>query len=184
MAIRVSACSLAGCLFLLAAALSPGRADDPARQQNLNAGYFLLHKILEDEEGLPFLLDVKTSPKELEDFANTISRRAKDDEAAMDRMRQADPAMRWDRNPLPKFEQDVRKSISAEKAHQLLFGSKGPEFARAFLVSQAEATKYTANLAKILAAEAPTRERQRDFSRMSARWQALYEQTFRLLRNY
>ncbi len=162
----------------------PSQADEPSPRENLNAGYFLLHKLFGDEEQVPILLDIKTSPKDIQDFAIEVSRTAKDGEAAMAKMRDADPHMNWDKNPLPKFEQEVRASITDEKEHQLLFGTKGPDFARAFLVSQAEASKYAANIAKILSEQDENASHQREFSRLSAQWHALYEKDFRLMRNY
>ena len=75
-------------------------------------------------------------------------------------------------------------SITEEKEHQLLFGTKGPDFVRAFLLSQAEASKYAANIAKILAQEDKNPWHRREFSRMSDQWHALNEKDFHLLRNY
>jgi len=170
----------------LVLSLNALRAEDdaPSYRANLNAGFFLLHDLLDNEAGLPILLDLKTSPQEIQDYANKISRSAKEGEAAMDKMREADPKIRWDKNPLPKIEQDVRASITEEKEHQLLFGTKGTDFVRALLLSQAEASKYAANIAKVLAQQDKNPWHRREFSRISARWNALYEEDFRLLRNY
>ncbi len=183
MILRASISGLLGCLGFFTAACVPLRADASSRQ-NLNGGYFLLHDLLSDEENVPFLLDLKTSPKDLQDFAATISKTSKEGLAAMDRMHEANPSLNFDKNPLPKIEQDIRASIKDEKQHQLLFGTKGPDFARAFLVSQAEASKYAANIAKVLAQQDPDPVHQRDLTRMSARWHELYEQDFRLMRNH
>ncbi|HEX4141371.1 MAG TPA: hypothetical protein VHY09_13565 [Candidatus Methylacidiphilales bacterium] len=158
--------------------------DAPSYRDNLNAGFFLLHDLLDNEASLPILLDLKSSPQEIQNFADKISRTAKEGEAAMDKMREADPKISWDKNPLPKIEQDIRASITDEKEHQLLFGTKGPEFVRALLVSQAEASKYAANIAKVLARQDKNPWHRREFSGISARWHALYEEDFRLLRNY
>jgi hypothetical protein len=172
-------------LFLSTIGLVNVRAHDEANdRQELNAGFFLLHDLLQNEEGLPFLLDVKTSPPDVQDFAKKISQTAKVDLVTLDHMRAGDPAIKWDKNPLPKFEQDVRASITTEKEHQLLFGTRGPDFARALLISQAEATKYAANIAKVLAEREHDPAQVRDLQRMSDQWHALSDQTFRLLRNY
>ena len=169
------------CLALILSAVG---ADGPNYRENLNAGVFLLHDVLDNEASVPILLDLKTAPKEVQDFAITISKTAKDGEATLDKMRDEDPKVNWDKNPLPKFEQDVRASITGEKQHQLLFGTKGPDFVRAFLVSQAEATKYMANISKILAQQDKNAWHEREFSRMSAQWHAQNEKVFQLLRNY
>jgi hypothetical protein len=161
------------------------RGDDASTyRDNLNGGFYLLHSLLDNEAGVPILLDLKSSPREIQDFATEISRTAKEGEAVMEKMRDADPKIRWDMNPLPKIEQDVRASITGEKEHQLLFGTKGPDFVRAFLLSQAEASKYAANIAKVMAEQDKNPWHSREFSRISARWHALNEQDFRLLRNY
>ena len=161
---------------------SLARGDASPKEENLQGGYFLLHDLLSNEADLPLLLDLKTAPKEIQDFAITISKTAKSELDEMDRMRANDPEMTWDKNPLPKIERDIRASITDEKQHQLLFGTKGPDFVRALLVSQAEASKYAANISKVLAEQDPAHAR--EFGRMSARWHALYEEDFRLLRNY
>lgn len=168
-------------IFLLLSAVC---ADEPNYREDLNAGFFLLNDLLGNEAKVPILLDLKTAPKEIQDFAMTISKSAEDGQATLEKMRDADPKINWDKNPLPPFEQTVRDSISAEKQHQLLFGTKGPDFVRAFLLSQAEASKYASNIAKILAQQDKNAWHQREFSRMSAQWQALNEKDFQLLRNY
>ena len=176
-------------LYLVGACLVasvPLMADDtaPSHREYLNGGFFLLHNLLSDEDQVPLLLDLKTAPQEIQDFAKKISLTAKDGEAAMEQMRGADPKINWDKNPLPKIEQDVRASIKGEKQHQLLFGTKGPDFVRAFLVSQSEASKYAANIAKVMAQQDTNAWHRREFSHISDRWHALYDEDFRLLRNY
>lgn len=170
--------------YLFSAAASEAPARENEEQANLNGGYYLLHKLCDDESQLPILLDLKTAPKELETFADHISRTAKEDMAVLERMRDADSRMSWDKNPLPKIEQDIRASITDEKQHQLLFGSKGPDFSRALLVSQAEASKYAANIAKVLSEQDKNPEHIRDLKRISAHWQAIYDEAFRLMKNY
>ena len=173
---------LTACTLAVTPLLQAG--DQPSYRENLNGGFFLLHDLLDNEADVPLLLDLKTAPQEIQDFAKKISLTAKDGEAAMDKMRDADPRINWDKNPLPKIEQDVRASITEEKQHQLLFGTQGPDFVRAFLLSQAEASKYAANIAKVLAQQDKNAWHSREFSRISARWHALNEQDFQLLRNY
>jgi hypothetical protein len=148
------------------------------------ADFFLLHDLLDNEHDVPLLLDLKTAPQEIQDFAKKISLAAKDGEDALDKMRNTDPKISWDKNPLPKIEQDVRASIKGDKQHQLLFGTKNNDFVRAFLVSQAEASMYAANIAKVMAQEDKNPSHAHEFTRISDRWHALYEEDFRLMRNY
>jgi hypothetical protein len=116
----------------------------------LNGGYYLLHHLCEDEAKLPLLLDVKDVPPEIESYADHISKMAKETIADLERMQESDTRLKFDKNPLPRIERDVRESIQADKQHQLLFGTTGAQFVRALLVSQAEASAYALNLAKVL----------------------------------
>ncbi len=161
------------------------RGDDSlSYRDNLNGGYFLLHDLLDNEHEVPLLLDLKTAPQEIQDFAKKISLTAEEGKVVLDKIHDSDPKINWDKNPLPTFEQDVRAAIKGDKQHQLLFGTKNDNFVRAFLVSQSEATMYAANIAKIISQQDKNPWHQREFSRISERWHALYEEDFRLLRNY
>lgn len=182
---RLIICGTSVLAGLLTIGAAQSRAEDTTNyRDDLNGGYYLLHTLYDDESQLPLLLDLKTAPPELQQFADKISRTAKDGMATLDRMRKVDPKMNWEKDPLPTIEQDVRESITGEKQHQLLFGTKGPEFARALLVSQAEATKYAANIDKVLAGREKNPDHVRDLKRMAAQWSALFDESFRLLRNY
>jgi len=150
----------------------------------LNGGYFLLHKLLADESKLHLLLDLKHAPKEIQDYAQEISQTAKDDLSLLDKIRESNTSVNWDKNPLPRFEQDVRDSIADEKQRQLLVGTKNDDFVRALLVSQAEASNYASTMAKVMAQRSPTADRRQELADMSARWQALNRKDFQLLRNY
>src|ERR1700734_3644850 len=117
---------LLGCF---AASFSLVRGDDmAARQEKLNGGYYLLHQLCDDEAQLPLLLDVKHAPQNIEDFAIRISKTAKESNSLLEQMQDSDPALKFDRNPLPSIERDVRESIQDEKQHQLLFGTSNDAF--------------------------------------------------------
>jgi hypothetical protein len=175
---------LVACALALSCA-GNARADDGAVSRvNVNGGCFLLHDLLGNEAGLPILLDLKTAAPEIQAYAIKISRAAKSGLRTLDEMQDHDPAMNWDRNPLPKIEVDVRASITAEKQHQLLFGAKGPDFARALLISQLEASKYAANIAKVLSEKDSNPDHRQDFKRISEEWHALNDEAFRLLSHY
>jgi hypothetical protein len=171
--------------YLLVAIASEGTVKGEASeyQHKLNGGYYLLHKLYEDEEQVPFLLDIKTAPPNVSSFADQVSKTAKAGLATLDKMRESDASINWDSNPLPAIEQEVRDSIKSEKQHQLLFGTKGPDFERAFLVSQAEASMYAENISKVLAGQDKNPDHVRDLNRMSEKWHAIYEEIFRMLRS-
>ncbi len=159
-----------------------GRADDAAEKQDyLKGGYFLLHQLCGNEAQLPLLLDLKTAPADIKTFADKISRTAKETNSILDKMQANDPALKFDRNPLPAVERDVRASIQDEKQHQLLFGTKNAEFSRALLVSQIEATNYALNLAKVLAGRESDHQLIKTLQQVSAKWNALNQESTRLL---
>jgi hypothetical protein len=132
---------------------------------------------------LPLLLDVKDAPPEIERYADHISKTAKESIAALERMQESDAHLKFDKNPLPPIERDVRESIQADKQHQLLFGTTGAEFVRTLLVSQVEASSYALNLAKVLSQQEKDPDRVKALQHISVKWRAIHLETMRLLRN-
>jgi hypothetical protein len=162
----------------------PTRGSEISDHQNyLNGGYYLLHHLCEDEAKLPLLLDVKDVPPEIESYADHISKTAKETIADLEHMHESDTRLKFDKNPLPHIERDVRESIQADKQHQLLFGTTGAEFVRALLVSQAEASSYAFNLAKVLSQQENDPDRVKTLQHISVKWRAIHQETMRLLRN-
>jgi hypothetical protein len=153
------------------------------RRDYLNGGYYLLHHLCEDEAKLPLLLDVKDVPPEIESYADHISKMAKETIADLERMQESDTRLKFDKNPLPRIERDVRESIQADKQHQLLFGTTGAQFVRALLVSQAEASSYALNLAKVLSRHEKDPDRVKALLHISLKWRAIHQEAMRLLRN-
>jgi hypothetical protein len=162
--------------------LLPGRGSEAEdKQAYLNGGYFLLHQLCAQEAQLPLLLDVKHASTDVKNFADRISRTAKESNAALEQMQDADPALNFGHNPLPSFERDVRDSIQDEKQDQLLFGTSGAAFERALLVSQVEASNYAQNIAKVLAENEKNPERRKCLEKISSKWLLINKETFRLL---
>jgi len=158
------------------------RADEASgRQEKLNGGYYLLHHLCDNEDQLPLLLDVKHSSPEIERFADRISKTAKESNAALEQMQDADPSLKFNHNPLPSIERDVRDSIQDEKQDQLLFGTSDAEFERALLVSQIEASNYAHNIAEVLADQDTDPTRIKSLEKISSKWFALNKEAFRLL---
>jgi septal ring factor EnvC (AmiA/AmiB activator) len=151
------------------------------RQDKLNGGYYLLHHLCNDEAQLPLLIDLKHASAEIEAFADKISRTAKESNSLLEQMQDGDPAIKFNRNPLPAIERDVRESIQDEKQHQLLFGTKDAEFERALLVSQIEASNYAHNIAKVLSDQETDSNRIKSLAKISARWLAINQEAFRFL---
>jgi hypothetical protein len=152
-------------------------------QDRLNGGYYLLDHLCEDEAKLPMLFLVKDAPPEIEKYADRISKTAKESIAAIEHMQENDALLKFDTNPLPPIEQDVRDSIQDDKQHQLLFGTTGAEFVRAFLVSQIEASNYAIHLAKVLSEQEKDSDRVQKLQHLSSQWQTVHREAFRLLQN-
>jgi len=158
------------------------RGDDTAtRQEKLNGGYYLLHHLCDDEAQLPLLLDVKHAPEAIKAFAIKISKTAKESNALLEQMQEGDPLLKFDQNPLPPIERDVRASIQEEKQHELLFGTSDDAFVRALLVSQIEASNYGCNLAKVLSEQEGDPKRIKCLEKIETKWLAIHAEAFRLL---
>ena len=184
-ALRLLLPALFICLWSGGLFLAPARGSDASESQGkLNGGYYLLHHLGEDEDQLPLLLDLKHAPPEIEKYADQISRTAKASNAALEQMQDRDAAIRFDKNPLPSIERDVRDSIKDDKQHQLLFGTSDSEFVRALLVSQIEATTYASHLAEVLADQETNPTRVKTLKHLSDQWLAMRSEAYRLLRNY
>jgi hypothetical protein len=169
---------LGGCLAVLLL-VAPVRADDS--QAYLNNGYSLLHNLCDQEKSVELILVVKTTPKDVADFAHEVSKSAGNDLDLLDDLRDHDKAIRFDRGGLPQFELDTRASIKADKQHMLLFGTTNSAFARALLVTQIEAGSYGMNLAKVLAGAEPNPHRAAVLQKISSRWEKLRDKAYRLL---
>lgn len=164
--------------------VSPVKASEASgHQKYLNGGYYLLYHLCDDEKSLPLLLDIKTAPAEIETYAKHVSITAKESITALEHMQENDSRLNFDVNPLPEIERDVRDSVKDDKQHQLVFGTSGPEFVRALLVSQIEASNYALNLAKVLSGQEKNPARVKALQRISAHWRVINQEAYRLLRN-
>ncbi len=136
-------------------------------------GFFLIHDVCHQESQVHFITMMKTTPPWLVDYVTRISTLADETLDILDDMEDHDPALKSDDSPLPAFEQAVRASISDEKRHDLLFGTKDAAFARALLLTQIEASNYISNMAKVLAEEDEDDNRARQLDKISTRWMAI-----------
>jgi hypothetical protein len=157
-------------------------AEDRAPVAKENQGYYLLHKLSDDESQLDLILIAKDTTPEVASYLKRVSKTAVETLEALDQLKAHDKALDWDKNPLPEFERDVRGAIHDEKQHQLLFGTKGAEFARAILVSQIEATTYALNIAKVLADQETNAHRVKILRHLSEQWQTRQHEAYQLLR--
>jgi hypothetical protein len=152
------------------------------RQDNLNGGYYLLHHLCNDESQLPMLAAIKSTPPEIVIYVDRIAKMAKASAATLDGMHDRHPAIRFDKNPLPPFERDVRESISDEKQHQLVLGTSGAAFVHALLLSQIEASTYALNIAKVLADQEKDPKRIIALKHIQEQWKLIQDEGYRHLK--
>ena len=117
-------------------------------------------------------------PADVADYIKRVSKTAKEALDWIGRTEEGDPALKLEENPLPKFEQEVRSSISDDKQHILLFGTTKTAFARALLRSQIEASNYIMHITKVLAEKDPGREGK--LMKISNQWRRLRDEGVRL----
>jgi hypothetical protein len=178
------------CLFVFVGAIillttTTMRGDTTSEKTTkLNGGYYLLHQLSADEKQVPMLMVIKHVPSGLPPYADHIAKTAAETLTALDHMQQGDPSLRFDQNPLPMIEQDVRDSIKEDKQHQLLFGTTDAEFVRAFLISQIEACTYAENISKVLAQQETDPDRVKTLQRLSTEWFHMRNEAYRILRDY
>lgn len=149
--------------------------------QDRNGGYYLLHHLLGQEADVDKIMLAKNAPPEIGALTKSISALADDDIDKLDALQARDKTLRFDENPLPAFEQDVRDSIADDKQHQLLFGTTGPAFTRALIVSQIEASMYAKHLAKVLADREKNARAQKVLEKISDQWARMTDKANALL---
>jgi hypothetical protein len=154
---------------------------DQDQQRYLTNGYSLLHHLCEQEKPLDLILTVKTTPKDVADFAHSVSRTAKADAELLEDLQEHDKSLRFDQTGMPSFENDTRTSIRGDKQHMLLFGTTNASFARALLVTQTEAGTYGMNLAKVLADAEPDAHRADVVRKVGASFEKIRDRAYRLL---
>ena len=150
------------------------------QQRERNGGYYLLHDLLSQESDVDKIMLAKNAPPEIGAYTKTISALAHESLATLDKLKSWDSTIDFDKNPLPPIEIEVRKSITADKQHQLLFGTTGPAFTRALLISQIDAANYAKHLAKVLA-QHESGDTRAALEKISDKWSRQVEKAYGLL---
>jgi hypothetical protein len=159
-----------------------GAADDAHNEvKDRNGGYYLLHNLLGQEADVDKIMLAKDAPPEIGALTKSISALAHDDLDKLDALQAKDKTISFDGNPLPAFENDVRASIADDKQHLLLFGTKGPAFVRALVVSQIEASTYAKHLAKVLADREKNARARMALEKISDQWARMADKAYALL---
>jgi hypothetical protein len=172
---------MAGAIFFLMTGPSSLRATPTeTSQSSLNDGYSLFYDFCRQESQVSVLLLVKTASPEISAYAKKISSTAKDDTDLLKQMAAADSSLRLDKVSLPSFEIDVRQSMADDRQQQLLWGSSGPAFAQALIMTQSETTNYGLHVVKVLAKMEPDPNRAEALHRMYEKWLALHLEAYRI----
>jgi hypothetical protein len=170
----------ASALAALLTLLAPLRADDD-KTAYLNNGYSLLDKLCDQEKQVDMITIVKTTPKDVDAYLHEVSKAAGHDADLLDDLHDKYPSIRLHRRDLPQFEEDTRKSISSDKQHTLLWGTKGSEFAKTILVTQIEAGTYGYNICKVLEGADPDPHRVAVVRKIGDEWKKLRDRAYALL---
>jgi len=141
----------------------------------------LFHHLCDQEADVDKIMLLKNAPPEIGQYTKDIAALAHESLDAMDAFQAKDSSIRFDVNPLPAVEQEVRDEIQADKQHQLLFGTKGPAFARTLVVAQIEASTYAKHLASVLATHVTSEHERHALDKLSAKWAALADKGYALL---
>jgi hypothetical protein len=172
--------ALITCIFIGASFLQM-RADPVAGSQtDLRDGFYLLHHDCKEESQASMITWIKTTPPQVVDYIKRVSQLAKESVQILDQMADKDPGLRGEADPLPPFSQAVRTSLSDDKEHLLLFGSKGTLFARRFLFTQAQACNYITHLTKVWSERDRDTFRAAEMRKLFVQWRAMRDEAFRL----
>lgn len=174
-------CAVIACLATSSAFLPLQAATQPGSSADLRPGFFLLHEVCHEESQVHLIALVKTTPPDVVDFVDRVSKLADQSLATLDRLSAHDGSLRDTTDPLPSFERATRTSIRADKQHLLLWQSKGATFTRRLLFTQVEAANYIGHLTKVWAERDPDKDRDATMNRLSTRWFAMRQEAFRML---
>jgi len=150
-------------------------------QKARNDGLYLFKTLCGKEEKVELIMLVKTAPPEIGAYTKELSAQARESLALIEELQKESPSIKLDQEPLPQVEVDTRASIQEDKQHSLLFGTKGPAFSRALVVTQIEACMYAKHLTLVLAKNVKRESQQKALLKNSAQWDKLMEKGFTLL---
>ena len=146
-----------------------------------NNALALLDELLNEEKHLSKILLIKRESDELNRLVKDISQSAAQGAKRLETLMKEDPSLHLPGNGLPPGEKATRAAIAKTKQHALLHSS-GAEFEFQLLLTQTQALGYGAHLAQVAADNDLLPGRAREFSRLSAELEQLYEQVLARLR--
>ena len=157
--------ALAGCAA--PRGMSQGRDDVTQTHAARIAGYSLLDQILADEARVGGILLLRSASEPTEQLVRQIAEAAQTARAELAAFADQTPWLRFDRPGLPAVEIAVREAITRQLRHQLLFEGR---FERNLLLTQVDATRYVAALARALREQEDDDERRVFLKALAGAW--------------
>lgn len=149
-------CLWAIALLMLSGCAAPKQqsadAQAPANTQ-LSHGYSLLYSLVSKQSNLDKVLILKSASEPTKQLIKRIAQASAAAKKQIEELAKLDPALVLNDEGLPAIESATRAAIESATSKQLLFG--GDSFELRLLLTQVEATRYGAALARQLAAADP-----------------------------
>jgi hypothetical protein len=143
-------------------------------------GYTLMYEFVSTQKASDKLLLIKRESDEVEAMINEISAVARDIEAQLKRIADAEPRIRLEAPVLPLMERKQRESARAERLKDFL-GKSGKEFERLLLLTQAGSLTAERHIARAMREAETDPERKAFWEQTARRFDELYAKLVRLL---
>ena len=156
---------------------STSEANRPSTRDNC---YSLLHELLDEEKDVSLLRFIKHENPELKALIKKIAAAAGAGSKRLEQFAKEDSSLHLNETSLPPGEMATRKAIAATKKKELLSKS-GEAFELSLLLTQTEALRYGAHLAKVAHAVEPQPERANVLADLSAEMERLYGEVFEMI---
>ncbi|HWB53603.1 MAG TPA: hypothetical protein VG722_05400 [Tepidisphaeraceae bacterium] len=120
--------------------------------QQLDEGYSLLYKLMDDESKVGKLFIIRSADKPITELVKQIGQSCKAAKERLDQFAGANQQIHFDMGDLPYIELQSRKLQASDDRHALLF-AKGDKFERRLIFTQAQAMNYGVQLCRALQKE-------------------------------
>ena len=159
---------IAGC----ASTIDRPFARDPEGIAQIDHGYALLDSLLSDESSVADILVIKSVRDDVGRLLQRISKLAKTDRAALQKLYPLSPGVDPSKDGLPRIEEDARARIRNQQTGLLLM-SGGEDFEVLILLTQEKATDYAEALCRSLADADPRADRRKALEGMAEGWREM-----------
>ena len=168
---------------LLAGCQSPParpRAETTVSETTRNNCYSLLYQLLGDEKNVSKLRFIKREDSDVKQLLIKISDAARKAHTELEAFSKLDPSLQLNAVNLPPGEDKTRQDISAVTEKQLLHES-GEKLELDLLLTQIDALRYAAHLAKVAGQNDFNSERAQYLARLSQQMQSLHDEAVAFL---